>query len=367
MGKWATGRLTPIKQTDTLESCKSKKVNTRLKISRSRLQESFAKLPTLKVLVIGDLILDEYLFGNVERISPEAPVPVVWVRSEKHALGGSGNVIQNLASIQVNSIVMGRVGKDKAYSTLKQLLSEQKVSDSDFELIESETLPTILKTRIIASHQQICRVDKEEILPLTENEENLVIEKLKEKIAKCSAVIISDYDKGYLTERVITECIRIARQQEVIVTVDPQVSHFFQYKYIDIMTPNHHEAGKALGKKLSSEKEIEDACIELCKRLEPKAMMITRGEKGMSVYDVSEKKFHHIPTVAREVFDVTGAGDTVISIYTAFLAAGMSILEASLVANASAGVVVGKLGTATVSIKEIEQNLGALGILEVDV
>lgn len=335
-----------------------------LKISRTRLQDAFTRLPSIKVLVIGDLILDEYLFGNVERISPEAPVPVVWVRREKHALGGSGNVIQNLAAIGVSSIVMGRVGKDNAFQTLKQLLAEQNVAETDFALLTSDTLPTILKTRIIASNQQICRVDREEVLPLTPAEENLVIDKLKSKISQCSAIIISDYDKGYLTNRVIQECIELARKNDVIVTVDPQVSHFFQYKNIDIMTPNHHEAGKALGRKLESEKDIEDACLEICEKITPKAMMITRGEKGMSIYETRLKEFYHIPTVAREVFDVTGAGDTVISMYTAFLAAGLSILEASLVANASAGVVVGKLGTATVTPIEIEQNLGVLGILE---
>ncbi len=335
-----------------------------LKINRFRLREAFAKLPSLKVLVIGDLILDEYLFGSVERISPEAPVPVVWVRKEKHALGGSGNVIQNLASIGVNSIVMGRVGKDNAFQTLRQLLAEQNVAEEDFSLLSSDTLPTILKTRIIASNQQICRVDREEVLPLTSAEENQVIEGFKSKIKQCSAIIISDYDKGYLTERVILECIEIARKHDVIVTVDPQVSHFFQYKNIDIMTPNHHEAGKALGRKLVTEKDIEDACLEICEIIRPRAMMITRGEKGMSIYETKLRKFYHIPTVAKEVFDVTGAGDTVISMYTAFLAAGLSILESSLVANASAGVVVGKLGTATVTPSEIEQNLGVLGILE---
>jgi len=357
--------LTPIKQTDSLESCKSKKVVYKLKITLSRLRAAFEKLPSLKILVIGDLILDEYLFGNVDRISPEAPVPVVWVRKEKHALGGSGNVIQNLASLGVSSVVMGRVGNDAACQTLKSLLSEQKVSTNDFALLTSESLPTILKTRIIASNQQICRVDREEILPLTKSEEDIVLEKLKEKINECSAVIISDYDKGYLTERVIRECINLAKKREVIVTVDPQISHFFQYKFIDIMTPNHHEAGKALGRKLNSEKDIEDACIEISDQIEPKALMITRGEKGMSIYDAALKKFYHIPTVAREVFDVTGAGDTVISIYTAFLAAGLNIWESSLVANASAGVVVGKIGTATVSTSEIEHHLGLLGILEV--
>ncbi len=335
-----------------------------MKISVKRLRESFKKLPEKKILVVGDLILDEYLIGNVERISPEAPVPVIWVRQEKQALGGSGNVIQNLTSIGVSSIVMGRVGSDNACQILKGLLNAQNVKTEDFQLLESDTIPTILKTRIIASNQQVCRVDREEIIPLTKAEEDQVILKLENRIGECSAVIISDYDKGFLTERVIRECIRLANENNVIVTVDPQVSHFFLYKNIDIMTPNHHEAGKALGRKLISEKDIEAACYEICDRIQPKSMMITRGEKGMTIFEVGTKKFHHIPTVAREVFDVTGAGDTVISVYTAFLAAGLSVLEASLVANASAGVVVGKLGTATVDLSEIEQSLANLGILE---
>ncbi|TGN18805.1 D-glycero-beta-D-manno-heptose-7-phosphate kinase [Leptospira idonii] len=315
-------------------------------------------------MVIGDLILDEYLFGTVDRISPEAPVPVVWVRNDKHTLGGSGNVIQNLSSIETKSIVMGRLGKDKAGDLMKSLILKGNVSEKDLRLLESETIPTILKTRIIASQQQVCRVDREEIVPLTPDEENFVLEQFKSKIGECSAVIVSDYDKGYLTKKVIEEVIRIAVENKVIVTVDPQISHFFLYNGIDIMTPNHHEAGKALGKKLETEKDIEAACIEISERIRPKAMMITRGDKGMTIYETDTKKFHHIPTVAKEVFDVTGAGDTVISTYTAFLAAGMSIHEASLISNASAGVVVGKLGAATVTHKEIEDNLKQLGLLE---
>ncbi len=357
--------MTPRKENVFLETCKSKKVES-LKIQLSKLKESFGKLNQIKILVIGDLILDEYLFGSVDRISPEAPVPVVWVRKENHTLGGSGNVIQNLSAIGVSSIVMGRVGTDNACNTLKSLLSEKNVKSTDFELLESKSYPTTLKTRIIASHQQICRVDREETNPLTLVEEDMVISRLKIRMKDCHAVIISDYDKGYLTERVISECIRLAVENKVIVTVDPQISHFFLYEKIDIMTPNHHEAGKALGRKINSEKEIEDACIEISEKIKPTAMMITRGEKGMSIYETKTKVFHHIPTVAKEVFDVTGAGDTVISIYTAFLACGLSILEASLVANASAGVVVGKLGTATVNLDDIQESLTKLGILEMN-
>lgn len=338
-----------------------------LKIKKSLLHKTFAKLSQIKVLVIGDLILDEYLIGSVERISPEAPVPVVWVRNEKQTLGGSGNVVQNLSSIGVNGIVYGRIGNDKAGESLERILLSNSVAKEDLVLLKSKTLPTILKTRIIASHQQVCRVDREEIVPLTEAEEATILETLKQKIKESSAVILSDYDKGYLTPSLIQSVISLCNAEEKIVTVDPQVSHFFLYQNIHIMTPNHHEAGKALGKKLASDSEIESACREISERITPDAMMITRGEKGMSIYERKTNTFYHIPTVAKEVFDVTGAGDTVITTYTAFVASGMSIKEAALVSNVSAGIVVGKLGAATVTQPEIEDALRTLGYLDEEV
>jgi len=335
-----------------------------LKIKKSLLHQTFAKLSQIKVLVIGDLILDEYLIGSVERISPEAPVPVVWVRSEKQTLGGSGNVVQNLSSIGVRGIVFGRIGEDKAGENLESILLSNSVAKEDLALLKSKKIPTILKTRIIASHQQVCRVDREEIVPLTNDEEKQILERLKEKIKEASAVILSDYDKGYLNPSLIQAVISLCNVEKKIVTVDPQVSHFFLYKNIHIMTPNHHEAGKALGKKLSSDSEIELACREISEKITPDAMMITRGEKGMSIYERTSNRFYHIPTVAKEVFDVTGAGDTVITTYTAFVASGMNIGEAALVSNVSAGIVVGKLGAATVTQSEIEEALRTLGYLE---
>ncbi|WP_425256004.1 D-glycero-beta-D-manno-heptose-7-phosphate kinase [Leptospira yanagawae] len=335
-----------------------------LKIKKSSLQQSFSKLTNTKVLVIGDLILDEYLIGSVERISPEAPVPVVWVRDEKQTLGGSGNVVQNLTSIGVKGIVFGRIGDDKAGENLERILLSNSVDKEDLVLLKSKTIPTILKTRIIASHQQVCRVDREEIVPLTTAEENEILVQLKAKIKDASAVILSDYDKGYLTPSLIQSIIGVCNAEKKIVTVDPQVSHFFLYKNIHIMTPNHHEAGKALGRKLTTDAEIENACREIAKELTPDAMMITRGEKGMSIYERTTDRFYHIPTVAKEVFDVTGAGDTVITTYTAFVASGMSIGEAALVSNVSAGIVVGKLGAATVTKTEIEEALQNLGYLD---
>ncbi|GBF49040.1 ADP-heptose synthase sugar kinase subunit [Leptospira ryugenii] len=335
-----------------------------LKIQESKLNQCFETLAKTKILVIGDLILDEYLFGSVDRISPEAPVPVVWVRREDHKLGGSGNVVCNLSSLGVSSLIFGRIGQDSWATKMRDIFDTTITAPKELELTVSPNLPTIVKTRILAAQQQICRVDREEIRPLTIEEEDSIITRLREKISECSAVIISDYDKGYLTKRLIQETIRLAKEKNIFVTVDPQVGHFFEYQDVHLMTPNHHEAGKALGRKLSNELEVEDALKEIANRLGSDAMMITRGEKGMSIFDRKKNSFFHIPTVAREVFDVTGAGDTVISIYTAFLAAGMSVEESSLIANASAGIVVGKVGAATVSKEEIRRSLFELNVLE---
>ncbi|TGM59845.1 D-glycero-beta-D-manno-heptose-7-phosphate kinase [Leptospira adleri] len=332
-------------------------------LDRNRLQTSTEKLKDLRIIVIGDFILDEYLIGEVNRISPEAPVPVVWVRKEKITLGGAGNVVKNLSSLGVKSIVLGRAGKDEKAKSLLELLSSENTDREKNFLLQSEEVPTILKTRVIAGHQQVCRIDKEELKPITKKEEDLLIQAFLERIDSSDAVILSDYDKGTLTPRLIQEISKICVDKKKIVTVDPQVSHFFLYKGVSILTPNHHEAGKAIGRKLETDSEILQAAKEITEKLSCPSLMITRGEKGMSLYLSSQKEIFHIPTVAREVFDVTGAGDTVISAYTAYHAAGLNQLDASVVSNAAAGVVVGKLGAETVTPEELNSSLQSMGTL----
>ncbi|EQA54569.1 D-glycero-beta-D-manno-heptose-7-phosphate kinase [Leptospira kmetyi] len=330
-------------------------------LDRNRFQTSTANLKNLKIIVIGDFILDEYLIGEVNRISPEAPVPVVWVRKEKITLGGAGNVVKNLSSLGVTSIVLGRSGKDEKAKSLSKLLSDEKTDQNQNFLIQSEDVPTILKTRVIAGHQQVCRIDKEELKPITQKEEDELLKAFLERIDSADAVVLSDYDKGTLTPRIIGEVSKICVDKKKIVTVDPQVSHFFLYQGVSILTPNHHEAGKAIGKKLENDSEVLKAAEEISEKLSCPSLMITRGEKGMSLYLSAKKEIFHIPTVAREVFDVTGAGDTVISAYTAYHAAGLSELDASVVSNAAAGVVVGKLGAETVTPEELEASLQSMG------
>ncbi|AOP34113.1 ADP-heptose synthase [Leptospira tipperaryensis] len=333
-------------------------------LDRNRFQTSTEKLKDLRIIVIGDFILDEYLIGEVNRISPEAPVPVVWVRKEKITLGGAGNVVKNLSTLGVKSVILGRAGKDEKAKSLLELLSNENTDREKNFLLQSEEVPTILKTRVIAGHQQVCRIDKEELKPITKKEEDLLIQAFLDRIDSSDAVILSDYDKGTLTPRLIQEISRICLDKKKIVTVDPQVSHFFLYKGVSILTPNHHEAGKAIGKKLETDSEILQAAQEITEKLSSPSLMITRGEKGMSLYLTSKEEIFHIPTVAREVFDVTGAGDTVISAYTAYHAAGLNELDASVVSNAAAGVVVGKLGAETVTPEELKTSLQTMGTFQ---
>lgn len=338
-------------------------IRRNLLLSREKYKQAVDRLPFIKVAIIGDIILDEYLKGEVNRISPEAPVPVVHVRKTDVTLGGSGNVVSNLRAIGVPCIVFARVGKDSNAKVIRDLLLAKGVQEEDIYFFTSPNIPTIIKTRIIAAHQQVCRVDREENKPLSPGEEKLVLESLKEVLPSCSGIVLSDYDKGFLTKGLIPEILSLSKEQKKFVAVDPQVNHFFLYKEAGILTPNHHEAGRALERKLEETEDVELGAIELANKLEAKYMMVTRGEKGMSLYERETKTFHHIPTVAREVYDVTGAGDTVISIFTAFYLAGLNALEASKVANAAAGKVIEKLGAATVSLEELEKQLVKMGVL----
>lgn len=333
-------------------------------LKKENFQNAVNKLKTLRVIVIGDIMLDEYLMGSVNRISPEAPVPVVLVKEENLTLGGSGNVIKNLNSISVNSTIFAKAGKDSKLEILKKLLVKENMEKADIHILECDDIPTTLKTRIIASHQQVCRIDKEKIQPISQLEESDILKSLKTIIPQSDAIIISDYDKGYLTQSLISNIIKIAKESNTFISIDPQVSHFFYYHNASILTPNHHEAGNALGRKLETDSEVDDACKEISNKLSTSSMMITRGEKGITLYIKEIDKIYHIPTIAREVFDVTGAGDTVITLYTAFKVAGLSEYEAAIVANAGAGVVVQKLGSSTVTIPELYDSLLEMDLLE---
>lgn len=315
----------------------------------SKLIENFKNI---KIAVIGDLMLDEYIMGKVDRISPEAPVPVVKVTEEKFVLGGAANVINNLAALGANVYCGGLVGKDK--NAEKLINSFPKNVDCNL-ILKVENRPTIVKKRVIAGHQQLLRLDWEEEFYINEDEENIIIENLKKHIKELNAVILSDYNKGLLTKSLSQKIIKLCRENNVIVTVDPKPKNISNFVGASSITPNKKEAYAAVEANLSE--NIDIVGEKLKEKYNLDTVLVTRSEEGMTLYD---KKIHNIPTYAKEVYDVTGAGDTVISVFTLAKAAGATWEEAAKIANAAGGIVVGKIGTSTVSEKELIETYNSI-------
>jgi D-glycero-beta-D-manno-heptose-7-phosphate kinase len=297
--------------------------------------------------VLGDLMLDEFIWGEVRRISPEAPVPVVEVKRESWHAGGAGNVVSNLLALGAQAIPIGVIGQDWAGERLRQGLTDAG-ADTAF-LISEPVRPTTVKTRIVAHHQQMIRADRESRLSITEATENALIAAFTEALQMADAVIISDYDKGVLTPRVLQEVLASAANK--IVCLDPKIKNFALYRPVTVITPNQLEAERATGLEITDEDSFLAAAQRIREMLACPHVLITRGEHGMSL--LSEEAVTHIPTMAREVYDVTGAGDTVIATLALALAAGAAVTEAALIANHAAGIVVGKVGTATVSQNDL--------------
>ena len=302
------------------------------------------------ILVIGDIIVDEFIWGDVSRISPEAPVPVVSVHEIDRRLGGSANVVRNLHALDTASAMLGIVGKDEPGAWVKQRLSELN-SDNRGVITKQNERPTAIKTRIIARHQQVVRYDREWTTPTSHSSRQQLNQALTALLPKASAVILSDYGKGVLSNDFIRQLI--AQLKGKIVAVDPKPEHTDAYLGATVITPNLHEAAAMLGvEAVNSDTHAEQIARQLHEQLALKYVLLTRSERGMTLFD--GQQVHHIPTAARDVFDVTGAGDTVIATFTAALARGDDPLSAAKIANRAAGVVVGKVGTATASWREIE-------------
>ena len=302
------------------------------------------------ILVIGDIIVDEFIWGDVSRISPEAPVPVVSVNSIDRRLGGSANVVRNLHTLEADSAMLGIVGNDEPGAWVKQQLSELK-SDSRGVITKSNSRPTAIKTRIIARHQQVVRYDREWTQAAMPESQAQVLTTVEELQKQSHATILSDYGKGMLTPDFIRQLI--SKLAGTIIGVDPKPEHTEAYHGATFITPNLTEAAAMAGMQaINNDANAEDIAKKLHADLSLKYVLITRSERGMTLFD--GKSSHHIPTAARDVFDVTGAGDTVIAVFTACLARGDDALTAAKIANRAAGVVVGKVGTATASWNEIE-------------
>ena len=305
------------------------------------------------ILVIGDFMLDEYVEGSVDRISPEAPVPVVLEKFRRLVPGGAGNVVCNLRALGCRAPLAGLAGKDEAADILRDMFGEMGVDTNDIALIELEDRPTTRKTRILAGNHQICRLDREVLGPADSVSEEKLMAFISESLPHVQALIFSDYDKGVVTKGIIEKTVAAAARHNVFVAVDPQVGHFSYYQNVDILTPNHHEAGRFLGRTLKTDEEVEAGGFEILERLNARMLLITRGEKGMTLFESEGRTCRNFPTQAREVFDVTGAGDTVISLFSLAMACGARPEEAVEISNRGAGIVVGKLGAATVSVEEL--------------
>ena len=309
-----------------------------------------SKFKNTRVLVIGDLILDEFIWGEVSRISPEAPVPVVWVRSESFMPGGASNVASNLRSLGANVYLAGVIGDDERGAILKGELDSKGI-DTKGILVDGSR-PTTLKTRVVANHQQVVRIDKEKVDHLSGSVMSRMIGYIKDAVKNVDAVIVEDYGKGVITPVLLSRIIPFARQAKKIISVDPKEEHFKYYRGISVITPNNHEASKAVGFAIRDDATLKKAGEILLNRLNCKIVLITLGENGMAVFQKG-KPMKQIPTVAQEVFDVSGAGDTVIASYTLALASGADPIESAHIANCAAGIVVGKVGIAVVTPKEL--------------
>jgi len=323
--------------------------------SFNRLRRIIDNFSSQRVAVLGDIMLDRYIKGSVRRISPEAPVPIVKVREEHTVAGGSGNVAANLAALGSRPGLISITGCDSAAGELSDILSGKGVDT--VSLISDAATFTIEKTRVIAEHQQVVRFDREPELKLTPALQKAVLGALEAQLkAGAGAVILSDYGKGLLTPHVIEAAIKLALNRGVPVFVDPKVEHFARYKKATCLTPNTMEAyqGMRLIQKDGQDK-VEELGKKIVRALNCRSLLITQGEHGMTLFNNTGGRMRtlHIPTKAREVYDVTGAGDTVISTLALASAAGASLEDAALVANFAAGIVVGKLGTATLTREEL--------------
>jgi rfaE bifunctional protein kinase chain/domain len=322
-----------------------------------RLRQILDRAPSKRILVIGDLMLDEFVWGKVSRISPEAPVPVVHVTHETFFPGGAANVARNLRELVDRVSVIGLIGYDRSGHQLRELLGKGKIDVSDS--IQDEKFQTIVKTRVIARHQQVVRVDREEIASPSAKQIAKVVAAVRKRLRDFDAIIFEDYGKGFVTAELVAQIARDARAAKKIVTADPNPHNLIDWSGMTAVKPNRAEAFLAAGipnrdGDLSPKKDVDlvRAGKTLIQKWGAQYLLVTLGEQGVMFFEKG-KHPHHIPTKARDVFDVSGAGDTAIAIFTLSLACNATPLEAAQIANHASAVVVGKLGTATVTRDEL--------------
>lgn len=311
------------------------------KFSRDRLNHLLNVVTAKRIAVVGDVMLDRYVWGSVTRISPEAPVPVVEVESESTRLGGAANVALNIASIGAQALLVGVIGNDANGTALRGILESQHTTSAG--IIIDPTRPTTVKTRVIAHNQHVVRIDSEEKRDVNKEIRQQLLAVLEKNIETLDGIIIEDYNKGVVVKDLIHAIIALARKHNTPVAIDPKFNNFFEYRNVTVFKPNKKESEEALGMKLHSDSDVLSAGKTLLERLNADNVLLTRSEKGMTLFE-KNGTVTHIPTHARTVADVSGAGDTVIATLTAMLASGATVAEASLLANIAGGIVCGEVG-----------------------
>lgn len=307
------------------------------------------KLNDIKVLCIGDVILDSFVYGEVERISPEAPVPVLKITRREKMLGGSGNVVRNLDAIGASAMFFSVVGNDEPAKEISSLLSELSKTKQFLSVVENRK--TSLKNRFVATGQQMLRTDEETTTSISNEQEASLVSLVKEKIKEVSVVILSDYGKGVLTPTMLSTLIAEANNLGKPVVIDPKGTDYSKYNGAYLITPNRKELAEATRMQVDSDEEIIVAARHLMDSFCIKNVLVTRGDKGMTL--VASDEIHHLPAQAKEVFDVSGAGDTVVATMASSLGAGISIADSARIANAAGAIVVSKVGTAVVYADEL--------------
>ncbi len=321
--------------------------------SKSRLIEIISNFKDLPIAVAGDMILDRFIWGRVERISPEAPVPVIEITNETVHLGGAANVASNLVSLGARPVPVGVIGADEAGRALLDEFARLGIDTQG--VVSQESRVTTVKTRIIAHHQQVCRADRETRTPVVGETLKKLLETGAAIVPRCAAVVLSDYLKGLLVAPLVDCLVASARKRNMFLAVDPKTDDFCIYRGASIITPNKREAERASGFVIVDDESLVKAGNRLLEKTGAAHILITRGEEGMTL--IEKGQHFHLPTLAREVFDVTGAGDTVIATLTLAVAAGATVHEAADLANHAAGIVVGKVGTAAATTEELRASL----------
>ncbi|MFC1821509.1 D-glycero-beta-D-manno-heptose-7-phosphate kinase [Thermodesulfobacteriota bacterium] len=314
------------------------------------------KFPEAQILVIGDIIMDEYLWGDVSRISPEAPVPVVDVRHQTTMLGGAANVINNIVSLGGKSVLCGVIGHDGTGGGIIEKMEELGLKAEC--IVKEADRATSIKTRVIAHNQQVVRFDRESRRQIGPETIEKILGCVKQHLPSLDAIIVADYGKGVISAELMGGLREMVRDSDIIIAVDPKTDHFEYYKDVDLITPNHHEASLLSRVEITDEETLIQAGRRLLDELSCRGILITQGKEGMTLFERGNE-ITQIPTVARKVYDVTGAGDTVISTFCLALASGLSLKSAAIISNFAAGIVVGELGTSTVKAEDLKRVIAA--------